>query len=163
MDATNDLQKIGEALGWIVSLLNRYEIPYQIVGGLAAKAYGAERPLVDIDIYIPFDHDGAQAALNEVKPYIVREPLPHHSAAWDLVYLALVYHDVYIEIGDSSSDPRFYNLRDGRWEQQIIDYNASNMMNLYGVEAIVMPKDELLRYKAMLDREVDHLDIEQIR
>ncbi len=160
METTNDPQKIGKALRWIVSLLHRHHIPYQIVGGLAAKAYGATRPLVDIDLYVPYEQ--AQAGLAEIKPYIVREPLPHHSAAWDLVYLALVYNDVYIEIGDTSSDPRFYNLRDGRWEQQIIDYDASIMMNLYSVESAVMPKDELLRYKAMLDREVDHLDIEQI-
>jgi hypothetical protein len=30
------------------------------------------------------------------------------------------------------------------------------------VEVAIMPKDELLAYKAMLDREVDHLDIEQM-
>lgn len=41
MEVTNDAQKIGAALDWIVSLLNRYHITYQIVGGLAAKAYGA--------------------------------------------------------------------------------------------------------------------------
>ncbi len=52
IEATNDPQKIGQALGWIVSLLNRYSISYQICGGMAAKAYGATRPLVDIDIYM---------------------------------------------------------------------------------------------------------------
>ena len=82
LEATNDAQKIGQALNWIVSLLNHHNIPHQIVGGLAAKAYGAQRPLVDIDLYAPLDK--AQAALEEMKPYIVRELLPHLSASWDL-------------------------------------------------------------------------------
>lgn len=161
IEATNDPQKIGQALTWIVSLLNRHHITYQIVGGLAAKAYGATRPLVDIDVYAPLDR--AQAALEEMRPYTVRELLPHHSASWDLVYMALDYHGMYMEIGDTSTTtPRFYNRQDQRWEDQVIDYASSQMMMLYGIETAVMPKDELLRYKAMLDREVDHQDIEEI-
>ena len=160
MDATNDPQTIGQALAWIVGLLNQHNIPYQIVGGLAAKAYGAKRPLVDIDIYAPLEQ--ARAALDELQPYIIRELLPHHSASWDLIYMALDYHGVPIEIGDSSVNPRFYNRRDQRWEDQPIHYADSHIMTLYGVEVAVMPKNELLAYKAMLDREVDHLDIQEI-
>lgn len=160
MDATNDPQKIGPALDWIVSLLNRHAVPYQIVGGLAAKAYGATRPLVDIDLYAPLEQ--AQGALEEMKPYIVREPLPHLSVSWDLIYLALVYQDMYIEIGDASANPRFYSHRDQRWEPQHIDFANSIIIHLYGVEVAVMPKSELLAYKAMLEREVDHLDIGEI-
>ena len=160
IEATNDPQKIGQALNWIVSLLNRHHIPYQIVGGLAAKAYGATRPLVDIDLYVPLGQ--AQAALEEMRPYILRKPLPHLSAFWDLVYMALDYHGMYMEIGDTTANPRFYNHRDQRWEDQVIDFGSSQVMMLYSVEAAVMPKSELLRYKAMLDRDVDHQDIAEI-
>jgi len=160
MEVTNDPQKIGRALGWIVSLLNRHQIPYQIVGGLAAKAYGATRPLVDIDIYIPLEK--AQAALEEMKPYIKREPIPWKSDSWDLIFMALEYENIWIEIGDVKTGPRFYNRRDGRWEAQVIDFDKSVMIDLYGVEGAVMPKDELLEYKAMLGREVDHVDIGEL-
>ncbi len=149
-----------EALRWLVSLVNRHQIPYQIVGGLAAMAYGATRPLVDIDLYIPFER--AQAALEEMRPFIVREPLPHRSESWNLIYLALDYYGVYIEIGDSSTNPQFYNRVDGRWEPQIIDYAASTIVEMNGIEVAVMPRDELVRYKAMLDRDVDHIDIGQM-
>lgn len=160
MNSTPNADQIHQALEWIVSLLNRHHVPYQIVGGLAAQAYGSQRPLVDIDLYIPLDQ--AQGALEEMKPFLVREPLPHHSASWDLVYLALCFQGVYIEIGDSSAHPRFYSHIDQRWEPQVIDYAASKTMRIYEVDVAVMPKDELLRYKAMLDRDVDHSDIEQI-
>ena len=160
MNPTMDSDKISQALTWIVTLLNDQQVQYQIVGGLAAQAYGARRPLVDIDLYMAFDQ--AQAALKAMKPYLTRPPAPHRSAAWDLVFLALEYEGVLIEIGDSSTDPRFYNRVDQRWESQIIDYTASQIVTLFGVEVAVMPKAELVRYKAMLDREVDHLDLQQI-
>ncbi len=157
----HDPEKIHQALAWITALLNRHQIPYQAVGGLAAQAYGAARPLVDIDLYIPMEQAGA--ALEEMQPYIVRQPLPHHSAAWNLVYLALEYAEILIEIGDTSTHPQFYNNLDQCWEEQDIDYGASVQANLYGVEVSVMPLEELLRYKARLNRPVDQIDIQQIQ
>jgi len=163
IEATNDPQKIGQALNWIVSLFNHYSIPYQICGGMAARAYGATRPLVDIDLYAPLqDAPHFQAFMGELKPYIIREFVPHLSISWDILYLALNYQGMQIEIAESTTNPRFYNHRDGRWEDQPIDFAASTVIQFYGVEVAIMPKDELLAYKAMLNRDVDRLDIEQI-
>ncbi len=67
----------------------------------------------------------AQAALEEMEPSLVRKPMPHRSAAWDLIYLALETQGVLIEIGDSSTNPRFCNRIDQRWEPQVIDYTSS--------------------------------------
>ncbi len=155
-----DPQKLPVALSWLVTLLDRHAVPYQIVGGLAAHAYGATRPVVDVDLYMPFNQ--AQAILAEIQPFIVRQPLPHHSDSWDLVYLALEYADVYVEIGDSSTYPRFYNRIDGRWEDQRLDYDASVTAKVFGVALKVMPREELVRYKRMLDREVDHADLAEM-
>jgi len=74
----------------------------------------------------------------------------------------LQFLGVWIEIGDSEHNPRFFNRIDRRWETQMIDYSASNPATVYGCTIAVMPKSELLRYKKMLDREVDHLDIQEI-
>src|SRR5215472_2675779 len=163
IEATNDPEKIGQALRWIVSLLNQYKIPYQICGGMAAKAYGTTRLLVDIDFYAALqDSPHFQDFLKEIQPYLIREWSPYLSVSWDLIYLALNYQGMQIEIGEATTHPRFYNQRDGRWEEQRIDFSASTQMCLYGVPVMLMPKDELLAYKAMLDREVDHLDIAQL-
>jgi hypothetical protein len=155
-----DPQKLPFALSWLVTLLDHHAVPYQIVGGLAAHAYGATRPVVDVDLYMPFDR--AQSFLTDIQPFIVRPPLPHRSDSWDLVYLALEYAEVYIEIGDSSTHPRFYNRIDGRWEDQTLVYDAAVTATLFGVAVKVMPREELVRYKRMLDREVDHLDLAEM-
>ena len=156
-----DPEHLPLALAWLANLLDRHAVSYQIVGGLAAHAYGATRPVVDVDLYLPLDR--GQPILAEIQPYIVRQPLPHHSESWDLVYLALEYEEVYIEIGDSSTNPRFYNRIDGCWEDQRLAFEASVTATLYGVEMKVMPREELVRYKRMLDREVDHLDLAEMR
>src|SRR6266702_7492002 len=90
IEATTDQEKIGQALRWVVSLLTRYEIPYQICGGMAAKAYGVTRPLVDIDFYAALQESPHfQEFLKEIHPYLIREWSPHLSASWDIIYLAL--------------------------------------------------------------------------
>ena len=104
----------------------------------------------------------ALRAIEEMKAYITREPLLHKSDSWDLIYIALEYYNIWIEIGDITTKPSFYNHRDQRWEPQIIDFARSNTINMYGVEVQVMPKDELISYKAMLDRPVDHQDSQEI-
>ena len=161
MELANDPEHVQQALAWLISLLERHQVPYQVVGGLAAQAYGATRPLVDIDLYMPLDQ--AKAALEEMQPFVKREPGPHLSASWDLIYLALQVGGVWIEIGDSNHNPRFFNRIDQRWEPQVIHFEASQQVKLYGLELMVMPKDELIRYKAMLDREVDHRDLQEIQ
>jgi hypothetical protein len=66
LEINNDPTQITVALRWLVSLLERHDVPYQVVGGLAAQAYGATRPLVDFDLCIPLHQ--AQAALVEMRP-----------------------------------------------------------------------------------------------
>jgi hypothetical protein len=131
-----DWQRISRALAWIIERLRQHDVAYQVVGGLAARAYGAHRPLVDIDFYVPFDK--ATALLEEVRPFITWGPEHHTGDKWDLTYLKVEYRG------------------------QRIEYEDSTSVCVFGVEVEVMPKDELIRYKRHLGREVDLIDIEQL-
>jgi hypothetical protein len=111
-------------------------------------------------MYMPLEK--AECALAEIKSYITWRPAYFLDDWWDLTFLKIDYHGQRIVIGDSSTNPHFYNRRDQRREAQKIDFARSNILRLYSVEVAVMPKDELLAYKAMFDREVDHLDIQQV-
>ena len=152
--------RVRPALEWIVDALNRHRVPYQVVGGLAARAHGARRPVVDVDLYVPFDR--ATAALEEIRPHIYWGPEYYLDDHWDLTYLKANYAGQKIELGDSSSNPRYFNAEAGRWEAQRVDYGRSVTIPIFGVEAKVMPKDELIRYKRHLGREVDLIDVEQL-
>jgi hypothetical protein len=152
--------RASQALRWIVDALERHNVPYQIVGGAAARAYGAYRELVDIDIYIPFDE--AASLLEEIQPYVTWGPQHHSGGEWDLTFLQLNYGGQKLELGDSSSEPRFFDHKNQRWVEQRIGYERSTTVELFGFEVKVMPKEELVEYKAALGREVDRVDLEQI-
>lgn len=157
---TIETEKVQSALAWMVEILHRHNVPYQVVGGLAAKAYGAQRPLFDIDMYVPFDR--ATGVLEEIAPYITWGPEHYVDDSWDITFLKIDYAGQRIEFGDSSTHPCFFKRKDQRWEEQVIDYANSVCVDIFGIAVSVMPKEELVRYKSALGREVDVLDIEHI-
>ncbi len=76
-----------EALLWIIQILNDKKIPYQIVGGLAARLHGVDRPLADIDFDIPIEY--ASDLVNFLSPYISK-PFKHYiEELWDIEYTPL--------------------------------------------------------------------------
>lgn len=143
-----------------MGVLERHGVPYQVVGGLAARAYGATRPIVDVDLYVPFDR--AEAALEEIRPHVVWGPKHHAGDEWDLTFLKADYGGQRVELGDSSSEPKFFDQHAGHWVPQCVDYEAGVRIELLGVRAWVMPEEELVRYKLVLGREVDLADVAQI-
>ena len=70
------------AFKWIVGLLQKYSIPFQISGGFAAKLYGSNRELADIDIGIPDSR--FEDIYEEIKPYLIYGPEHYLDDEWDL-------------------------------------------------------------------------------
>ncbi len=152
-------QHARQALRWIAGLLEARGVPFQIVGGLAARAYGATRPLADIDLYIPAAH---VAAVHEaVRRFVTRPPEPHRDDHWDLIFMRLEYRGQPIEIG-VSDDARYRDGRKDRWHDAAVDYNASERLDVLGVEVPVMPRAQLLACKLRLDRPVDRADVREL-
>ncbi|WP_240609761.1 hypothetical protein [Billgrantia endophytica] len=69
-----------EATKWIAGLLKYRNIPFLICGGLAAKEYGSERDLNDIDLFVPGER------LSEVveagQEFITKRAHPINLALW---------------------------------------------------------------------------------
>lgn len=145
-----------QALAWIVGLLNDLEIPFQVVGGLAARAYGATRPLVDLDFYVPTSRlaDVAAAASDRV----VRPPAHHRDDEWDISFMALEHDGVRIELGGADG-ARYFDRGAGRWTDVAIDYGVALRREVLGVEVPLMPRVALIAYKRALDRAVDRQDL----
>ena len=148
------------ALHWIADLLERLRVPYQAVGGLAARAYGASRPLVHLDFYIPTARLPELLAAAESDPAarVVRAPAPYRDAAWDLTFLALEYGGQRVELG-GADEARYFDAVRGRWCPAAIDFAASVPRAVLGRVVPVMPRAELIAYKRALDRGVDRRDL----
>jgi hypothetical protein len=146
----------GHALRWIIALLDRLGVPYQAVGGLAARAYGADRPLADLDFYVPTDRlpDVAAAAASRV----VRPPSHHRDESWDVTFMKLKYHGCDIELG-GADEARYFDRREGGWRSACIDFATSVDVVIMGVTTPTMPYEQLVDYKRALDRPVDREDL----
>lgn len=147
------------ALAWIVELLRDLDVPFQVVGGLAARAYGADRPLVDLDFYVPSDRLGDVAAA--ASPHVVRAPAHHVDDDWDITFMALEHDGCRIELG-GADDARYFDRQQARWVDVDIDYAAAVEREVCGLTLPIMPLAELIAYKRVLDRTVDRQDLAQI-
>lgn len=155
----NQNSQIHSALKWITNILDRLEIPYQIVGGLAAICYGSTRTLHDIDMYVP--GKSISKLQTEVQDYVEFGPAHHKGENWDLVLMKLNYHGQQIEIGDADHT-KYFDSRTQQWTKEEINFNSSSIGEFEGIKLPVMPKQQLVEYKNRLNRKVDQIDLKGI-
>lgn len=61
-----------KAFKWIVGILEKHDVPFQVTGGLAARVYGSTRALNDIDIDI--SDDDLDKIFPDVEEHIIFGP-----------------------------------------------------------------------------------------
>lgn len=146
-----------DAFKWIIEILNKHKVQFQIAGGFAARMYGSERELYDIDFDVP--EEGIEKILPEIQPYIIYGPTQYKDDHWDLLLLTLSYEGQRIDISGAYNAKKF----DGTtktWVSARADLEAAQMMEVYGVEVPIIPKATLIAYKKTVGREVDKIDVE---
>jgi hypothetical protein len=153
------MSREARALRWIVGLLEELEVPFQVVGGLAAGAYGATRPLADLDFYVPTRCLLIVAEAADSR--LVRAPEHHRDEDWDITFMALEHEGQRIELGGADG-ARYFDRGAGHWRDVEIDFEASARREVLGIEIPVMPCEKLIAYKRALDREVDRQDLREI-
>ncbi len=147
-----------EAFKWIVGILKKNKVHFQITGGLAAKFYGSIRPLADIDIDIRGDK--FESILEDVKEYITMGPQRFMNDNWDLYMMTLRFKNQDIDI--DSGDVKIRPNKEGQWVSNITDFSKSGQGEIFGVTVPIIPKEELINYKKILSREVDIEDIKNL-
>ena len=150
-----------QAFHWIIDKLDqRPDVPYVITGGLAARAYGATRPVNDIDIELPFDQ--AAGLFDDLHSYLPPTPVVLKDDYWDLVYYIFEYAGQVIEIGDSR---RIYvrNPMTGDLVKKEIDFKNRTRRILNGRSVWVIARDELIFYKQLRARPEDLQDIAEMK
>lgn len=149
-----------KALLWITDILKQHEIPFQITGGLAAIAYGATRPLEDIDIDIP--DDKFDVISEAVKPFVVSGPERFKSDKWNLLLMTLNYEGQLIDLSGADTTFIFSEKTQG-WVKLVEDFTQASNKTIFGLSLPVIPRLSLIQYKTILARDVDLIDIEQIK
>lgn len=142
------------ALKWIVDILHAHKVPFQIVGGFAARLYGSDRELADIDIDIP--EYGFDTILSDVRTHIISGPEHYKDEHWDLNLMTLSYKGQVIDI---SGEARIFDITTKEWIRDEIDFSTPQLMPVYGIMVPVIPKERLIAYKQKLQRDVDKADI----
>ena len=148
------------ATQWIVGLLGDRDVPYLICGGLAAKGYGSERELNDIDLFVPGEH--FSSVVQAGQEYISKAATHYREEGWDLTYVQFKYEGVKVEVG-SADDPQIYDAGRQAWVPLDIDFSRYLTVRLLGLELTLMLKEDLVRYKLALSRPVDIQDVRAIR
>lgn len=148
------------AAKWVVGLLKEKDIPFQICGGLAAKGYGAERELNDIDLFVPGEHFSSVVQAGQA--YISKPATHYCEEGWDLTYVQFKYEGIKIEVGNADG-AQIFDAANEAWVPLNIEFDRYTTVNLLGLELPLMLKKELIRYKAVLSRPVDIDDIRAMR
>ncbi len=148
------------AAQWIVGLLRDRNIPFLICGGLAARGYGSERDLNDIDLFVPGEH--FSSVVQAGQEFVSKAAAHRQEEGWDLIYVQFKYEGIKVEIGNAD-DAGIFDAGNETWVPLNIDFSCYATVHLLGLELPLMVKEDLIRYKSALSRPVDIEDIRAIR
>lgn len=147
-----------KALTRVTNTLKTNNIPFQITGGLAAIAYGCRRNLFDIDI------DVSKKDIEKVRKLFkknISEDLHHlQNGRFDIFVMSLEFENVVVDI--SQLEENYVIDKNGNKIGGDYDFSKTKIMNVADLELPVEDKDELIRYKRILGRDTDLVDIEQM-
>lgn len=147
------------AFHWIIGLLRKHAIPFQITGGFAARLYGAKRELQDIDIDIP--EDRFSDILPAVKEYAIWGPAQYKNEKWDLLLMTLLYEGQEIDLGGAYEE-KMFDRRTNNWVDLKCDFSTALVMDVYGLKVPVVNKEELIAYKRLVARDTDLIDVDYL-
>ena len=153
-------EKVLNAFKWIVGILKKHHVKYQLSGGLAAYLYGSKRPINDIDFDMA--EDDFDLIYNDIKDFIVFGPAQYKDKFWDIKLLTLNYNGQHIDIGGAYSNKIFDN-KTKKWVSSPENLSNVKMFDFYGITVPVVDVNRLIEYKTMLFRDCDKKDVEAIQ
>ena len=156
----NTNKKLADALKWIVLILRKHDVPFQISGGFAANIYGAKRPVNDIDMDIP--EDKMELLLPDLKPYITFGPAEYKDEKWNLELITLNYNGQEIDIG-GAFNTKIFDEKNKVWENYPAKFETAQVQTVYGIEVPVVRPQDLIGYKKLLSGEHQKVDIAAVQ
>ena len=147
------------ALRWIISVFQKHHVDYQITGGLAAKIYGATRPLVDIDIDL--SNESIKIIMDDIKPFLIYGPTRYQDEQWDILLLTLDYDGQLIDIS-GADDGLIYDKAKKEWVKCNVNFSIAIKKYVDDIPVSIINKNDLIKYKSELKRDIDLIDLAAI-
>jgi len=151
--------RAAEAMAWLADLFRDQDVRYAAAGGLAARAWGATRPLVDLDFYV--HGEDLDRIETDLAPYVVRPLTGIRNDHWDLSFMRLEYSGIPLELSVAEG-ARYREAATGEWHDACPTFSACPERELLGVKLRIMDRDDLVEYKRRVDRAVDRADVAAI-
>ncbi|MCR4327737.1 MAG: hypothetical protein NUV46_04105 [Nanoarchaeota archaeon] len=153
------MKKTKEAFEWIVPILRKNKIPFQITGGLAARIYGSNRTLADMDIDLPEKNIIKLEPI--LKDYIIYGPKMYCDNNFKLLLMTLNFGGQKIDLCGIENQ-KVFNKNTKKWEKEKINLSQATNKIAYGLKIPVIPLEDLINYKSKIRRRVDLIDIRNI-
>jgi len=148
-----------KAFLWIIKILRKDKVPFQVTGGFAAEIYGSRRKLFDIDIDIPGSR--IRKILPDVKDYLIFGPKEYKDKDFDVYMITLKYNGQRIDICDCYKQ-KIFDRKKKRWITEKIVLSHYEKKRIFDAIVPVITKKELIKYKEELMRKTDIEDIKEI-
>lgn len=154
-------EKTMKALLFVASVFDENRIPYKIGGGLAARVYGAARPVNDIDISVSGKH--FPVIVPKVSAYITAGLKHYLNEKWDCDTLSINYGGQDIDMTDVDT-LKMSNLEQTRWmEVKKMRLYDGIRTDINGVIVSIMDPRDLIAYKRELGGEHQLADVAAIQ
>jgi hypothetical protein len=154
------MRQTKKALFWVISILRKNKIPFQISGGLAARIYGSARELADIDIDIP--EERFEELLPAVKKFIIFGPAKYKDKNWDLYLMTLKRYGQEIDLCGYRR-AKIFDRKRNMWIPCPSALSRTNYKIIFGLRVLIVPKKNLIAYKSKLLRRVDKIDLKSLK
>jgi hypothetical protein len=152
-------EQAASAVAWLADLFRDREVRYAAAGGLAARAWGAKRPLVDLDFYV--HGEDLDRIESDLAPFVVAPLTKIENDHWDLSLLRLEYAGVPLELSVGEG-AKYQEAKTGVWHDACPVFENCPELELFGTRLRVMNRDALIEYKLRVDRAVDRADVAAI-
>jgi hypothetical protein len=153
------MRETKEALNWIIAILRKNKIKFELTGGFASRIYGSKRPLADIDIEVS---DKAVLNLKDiVKKYIIYGPKEYKDKNFDLQLMTLKYKGQIIDICGKDSE-KIFDKNKNKWVEEKTDLRKAKKKKIKNLIIPVVPLKDLIHYKKELSRNVDKKDVKEL-
>jgi hypothetical protein len=152
------MDRLAEALRWLLLLLNEHGGLYHITGGFAAHLYGSKRPVNDIDIDLP------RATLAKLAPQVaefaIYGPGRYRDTTWDIYLMTLKRHGQVIDL-TAIEDARLANKETGEWDALVMHLDDVEMVPYAGLLLPVQNRRDLISYKSKIAYD-EHKHLEDV-